>query len=1035
MKGVQEWLEASPWKSWRKKVRSDVLLDLSSIPECALGFVLAALRQGRHGVEVVQVSSVKLQEELSHDLEVWGVPSLFFPEREPEIEGALADPSLASERLSVLNRLQKGFDGLLLVTEAGWTQSVPPPDALSECRWTFEVGKSLDEEALADALREGGFQKELQVQGRGQFSRRGNILDLFPWDAAYPLRVEVEDDTVGSLRWFDLATQRSVEKVERAEGALSATPMANSSLTRYLPEKVIRFHHGATPMEEFEALEPELYPLDFLQGQTQDWVLAEQRRELFFKNLRGWLSEKWTVLLCCNNEGEQRRMQEVLRENGFEPDLIQMVILPLLRGFVWKEAKRVLLADAEIFGRYQTFRAGRRQEHLTQLRVFQPALDFADLPEGTPVVHRNHGICLFRGIQPIPGGTDEALVLEFDEQAKLFVPLDQAHLVNRYIGAGKSQPPLDVLGGARWEKARHAAKRAVWQYAEALLRVHAERETLAGHAFSADTPWQDEFESAFLYDETPDQLRAILATKQDMENLKPMDRLICGDVGFGKTEIAIRAVFKAVMGGRQAAFLVPTTVLAQQHYQNLRERFADYPIRVELLSRFRTQGEQTKTVQELKAGSVDVIVGTHRLISKDVEFKNLGLVVVDEEQRFGVKQKEKFKERFRLIDILTLSATPIPRTLYLALTGMKDMSTIETPPKARHSVETIVCPYDEKVIREAIRREMARNGQIYFLHNRVKTIEKVAERLRFLVPEARIAVGHGQMNKDELEEVMADFVGGKSDLLLSTTIIESGLDIPNANTIFIDRADRFGLADLYQLRGRVGRAQHKAYAYLMLPREWMGIGEAKRRVSAIKQYSELGAGFKIAMRDLEIRGAGNILGTAQSGHITAVGFELYCQLLKTAVSQMKGETRRELSECKLDLDFLTWKEGEESQYKRLAALPKRYLQESRWRIEGYRRLSELTTVEEWKSLKEEWRDRYGDWPDAVELLLETYALRILASERNISMIQVEGGKLVIKRNDDFVMIGGKFPRLTATAALSKLLEIKQWIESLERRSS
>jgi transcription-repair coupling factor (superfamily II helicase) len=485
-----------------------------------------------------------------------------------------------------------------------------------------------------------------------------------------------------------------------------------------------------------------------------------------------------------------------------------------------------------------------------------------------------------------------------------------------------------------------------------------------------------------------------------------------------------------VQEGKQAAFLVPTTILAEQHWKNLRERFASYPIRVDCMSRLQSAKSQRDTIVGLKDGSVDVVIGTHRILSKDIKFKNLGLVVVDEEQRFGVKQKEKFKQLFRLVDVLTLSATPIPRTLYLSLTGARDMSTIETAPPNRHPVETIVAPYDERVIRDAIEREMARNGQIYFLHNRIHSIQDVAHKLQLLVPKARIVVGHGQMDPDQLEDVMTRFVSGEADVLLSTTIIESGLDIPNANTIIIDRADRFGLADLYQLRGRVGRAQHKAYAYLFLPRHLMTVGDAKKRVSAIKQYSQLGAGFKIAMRDLEIRGAGNLLGTAQSGHITAVGFDLYCQLLKTAVARMKGEKPGRLVETKLQLDFIVWQENDADEEDG-AFLPRKYLPESRWRMEGYRRIAEANTAEDLEKLRLEWRDRHGAWPEPVERLLVATAIKIAASEARIRVVETQGEKLMLQQGQDYIMVSGKFPRLTASDAISKLREILSWIVSLK----
>src|SRR5437763_2285798 len=504
----------------------------------------------------------------------------------------------------------------------------------------------------------------------------------------------------------------------------------------------------------------------------------------------------------------------------------------------------------------------------------------------------------------------EVLALEFADDAKLYVPLEQAYLVSRYVGAGKKSPPLSSLGDGKWARAKIKAAASIFDYAGKMLTVQAERQMQPGYAFTPDTKWQAEFERSFPFRETPDQMKAIIDTKIDMERPRPMDRLICGDVGFGKTEVAVRAAFKAVMEGKQVAVLAPTTVLAQQHFEVFRQRMLEYPVRIEMLSRFRSHSEQKKVLQLLREGGVDIVIGTHRLISGDLVFKDLGLVVIDEEQRFGVLHKEKFKELFKLVDVLTLSATPIPRTLYLSLVGVKDMSTIETPPLNRLPVETVVSAYDERIMRDAINRELERQGQVYFLHNRAQSIEQVRHRITDLCPTARVEIGHGQMGADELEEIMARFVAGKIDVLVCTTIIESGLDIPNANTIIIDRADRFGLADLYQLRGPVGRAEHKAYAYLLLPRELMSVGAARKRINAIKQYSSLGAGFRIAMRDLEIRGAGSILGTAQSGHITAIGFDLYCQLLKQAVAQLKGDKAPLRLEVDVRLDFVATNEAE-----------------------------------------------------------------------------------------------------------------------------
>ncbi|MGC1479379.1 MAG: transcription-repair coupling factor, partial [Chthoniobacterales bacterium] len=626
--------------------------------------------------------------------------------------------------------------------------------------------------------------------------------------------------------------------------------------------------------------------------------------------------------------------------------------------------------------------------------------DYSDFEPGDLVVHLDHGIGKFLGLEtldPQPSRSDlsnsqlstpnsqpaptaeSALAIEFANSSKLYVPLDQAWQVSRYVGLGKRNPALSTLGDGKWQRAVKKAERSIFEYAATMLRLQAERDTSVGYAYGPDTHWQHEFESSFLFTPTADQARAIEETKSDMESSRPTDRLICGDVGFGKTEVAIRAVFKAVMGGKQAALLAPTTVLAQQHAQTLRERMSDYPVTVESLHRFRTKAEQTATVRGLLAGSVDVVVGTHRLLSNDVKFKNLGLVVVDEEQRFGVKHKEILKDRFRLIDVLTLSATPIPRTLYLALMGARDMSLIETPPLNRQPVDTTICAYDERTMRDAIVRELKRGGQTYLLHNRVRTIDKLAARIKELVPDATVAVGHGQMGEHELEPIMRSFVAGDIDVLVSTTIIESGLDIPNANTIIIDRADRFGLADLYQLRGRVGRSHHKAYAYLMLPRELMtASGDARKRVQAIQQYSELGAGFKIAMRDLEIRGAGNILGTAQSGHILNVGFDLYCKMLKRSVATLQGQRVGAANLATARLDFLVTSEPEfiahpdsqlstpNSQLTPLPAfIPTRYVTDARARIEAYRKLADVADRPAIESLRAEFADRYGPPPPAV----------------------------------------------------------------------
>jgi transcription-repair coupling factor (superfamily II helicase) len=939
---------------------------------------------------------------------------------------------------------------------------------------------------LIEWLEEQGYEPEAQVSQRGEIALRGGIVDVFPPTSPWPVRLEFFGDELESLREFDPQTQ--VSRGEIAEvtlppageiGILNREGQKQSlaTLLDYLPRETIfvfceaeslavhaenyfrqvpagdvfhiswpdflaELHHrecvSVELTEENESAESSL-PFSSLDAfrplaeRAPEPQVAEAQRREFFQQLHRWLRQNYSVHVFCNNDGEKQRFEEIWKELGFaaEPNLV-IQIGSLARGFICDEAKLVIVTDAEIFGRYKIQRP-RRQKNAHALAARSALdIDFTDLAEGDLVVHLQHGIGKYLGLKNLPAtaaksevqnakSETECLVIEYApsgdavEPPKLFVPVSEAHLVSKYVGAGKANPPLNQLGGTRWAKAKEQTERAVRDIAAEMLRIQAVRETQPGHPCKPDTQWQREFESAFIYEETPDQITAIAQTKADQERAKPMDRLICGDVGFGKTEVAIRAAFKTVMDGKQVAILVPTTVLAQQHFNNFRERMADYPIRVELLSRFRTKREANKVIENLAAGAVDIVIGTHRIVQDDIVFKDLGLVVIDEEQRFGVLHKEKFKRLRTMVDVLTLSATPIPRTLYLALTGARDMSTIQTPPHDRLPVETMATPYDERTIRDAIKRELARGGQVFFLHNRVTTIEAMRAKLQTLVPDARIVVGHGQMHADDLEEVMTKFVNGDADILLSTTIIESGLDIPNANTIIIDRADRFGLSELYQLRGRVGRYKHQAYAYLLLPRHARLLTDVRKRISAMKQYASLGSGFKIAMRDLEIRGAGNLLGAEQSGHITAVGFELYCQLLKQSVASMKGEKIKPRVEVRVALDFL----GD------AGTLPENYVTEPHHRIEIYRKLAQANEKPLLDALQKELRDRFGKLPEAVELLLAVGELKILASDKAVTAIEVAEDKLKITRHGDYIQLGGKFPRLTKKDAKGKLKEIKR----------
>ena len=974
---------------------------------------------------------VRRQEELFNGLLSWQVDALFFPEIEiPAIKEAVPDPEIAAERLEVLQKVAEGKRAVIVLTEASLQDNVPAAQVLQNQTHIIRRNDRLDRDRLCERLLNSGYVKVPQVTTRGQIAVRGGILDIFSWHQSLPVRIELFGDEVDSIREFELDDQTSIRRLDHCEILIGDTEQLDVELNDYFrkgdvligidcePDGLqIGITAGASVRDSAEDFRTAFYETGFQDFEAGDFLIEENKRELALQQVRTWIRNQWRVIAVCHNEGEIERLRDVLRDNDVDVEQVQFLLGSLNRGFVFPEGKLAVLCDAEIFGRYQAPSARRLALRRSRLRGGRLPIDFSEIAEGDLVVHLEHGIARYRGIQKLRqnDSEQEVVVLEFENDARLYVPFEQAFLVSRYIGIGKRFPPLSALGDSRWGKAKKAAETAAFDYAAKLLKIQAERNLRTSYAHAPDTQWQREFEASFLYKETDDQLKAIQETKADMESNRPMDRLVCGDVGFGKTEVAIRAAFKAVINDKQVAMLVPTTVLAQQHFNTFRQRMSDYPIHVAMISRFLSQREQRETIRGLKDGSIDIVIGTHRLITGDIAFKNLGLVVIDEEQRFGVRHKERFKEQFKLVDVLTLSATPIPRTLYLSLVGAKDMSIIETPPPNRLPVETIVCPYDERIIRDAIQRELRRKGQVYFLHNRVNSIERVRDRVLALCPGARVAIGHGQMDEQELEEVMEKFVSGKTDVLVSTTIIESGLDIPNANTIIIDRADRFGLADLYQLRGRVGRAQHKAYAYLFLPREMMTVGAARRRINAIKQYSGLGAGFRIAMRDLEIRGAGNILGTAQSGHIINIGFDLYCQLLQQAVEQLQGRRSRIGMEVAVRLDFVATNEAEYLSSKggfEPAFIPSDYISQPQSRIQAYKRLAEGISKEALEKLERDWRDQFGPIPDAVRNLLLLNEIKLLARRLKIASLEVRSSKVMLVRGGDYLLIGDRFPRLT-----------------------
>lgn len=1060
-------------------------VQFSHVTQPAQAFLVATIAHGVDKTIWVLCPNVHSQELVYESLLNWHPNALFLPEAEfAAVENVLPDPEIAAERLALLTQVERDASPHLIVaTRASLDQAAPRRDVLQSAVAQLRRGGNAEMEHLIDQLASAGYERVAQVTTRGQFAVRGGIVDLYSWQAPLPVRLEFFGDEIDSLREFDIDTQTSMRDLTSVDILLGATEDQSNVVRDYVARDHLKIEiepvmDGGDPATPDSLITPQIKisegwiengPEDF-SGAFQDCevgefaigdlILIEAKRAQFSARLEEWRAHKAKIVIYFQTEGEIERFREVMGEKEALDD-VDLLEGTLAHGFCFPAANLVVLSAAELFGRL----AAHPRRRLRRAERHRAQIDFSELTEGDLVVHLEHGVGRFLGLVKLPvlegrapagpaslelrlpdkisGTAKEVLVLEFADEAKLYVPLEQAYLVSRYVGVGKRSPALSSLGDAKWTRAKKNAAASIFDYAGKMLAVQAERQMHPGHAFAPDSRWQAEFEHSFPFRETPDQFKAIIDTKIDMERRQPMDRLICGDVGFGKTEVAIRAAFKAVMDGKQVAVLAPTTVLAQQHFEVFRQRMLDYPVRIEMLSRFRSQGEQKKILELLRKGGVDVVIGTHRLISGDVVFKDLGLVVIDEEQRFGVLHKEKFKELFKLVDVLTLSATPIPRTLYLSLVGAKDMSTIETPPLNRLPVETMVSAYDERIIRDAINRELERQGQVFFLHNRVQTIARARDCIVDLCPQARVEIGHGQMGSDELEAVMARFIAGKVDVLVCTTIIESGLDIPNANTIIIDRADRFGLADLYQLRGRVGRAEHKAYAYLLLPREMMTIGAARKRINAIKQYSSLGAGFRIAMRDLEIRGAGSILGTAQSGHIMAVGFDLYCQLLKQAVAQLKGDKLQLRLDVDLRLDFVATNEAEFVQQpkssareadsfarKILAFIPNIFISDAALRIKAYREIAEITTRDQLDRLRRDWRDRFGRFPAAVDNLFLLTEIKLAAAKSGVSRVEVRERKLMLTRHEDFILVAGKFPRLVAAGIEQYLGEILELIKRL-----
>ena len=946
----------------------------------------------------------------------------------------VAEPAIA-ERLAVVKALTRpgGSPPRILVTsiQALLTPLADPREIEASTR-SLAVGGRLDPSELADWLVARGWRGADAVEEPGTFARRGGIVDLFAIDWDRPVRVELFGDEIESLRTFDIASQRSVATLESIDlTALVARPQAAAAV----PATRSRGRAKATAPGRRTQL-ADILPSGSWWALVEPLELAEEARRTF-ERIRGVVEdasepddvfsriyrspsvtlsciaassleasaelsvesvERFTgvldrvkeefetvgrdqeVWVVCPSEAEVERLTELLGETApARSGRLHFAQGHLASGFRLVPEKVVLIGAGELFRREDVAAARAPRRRLSR------AIDtFLDLHDGDYVVHVGHGIGRYKGLKLLEkqGRTEEFLEIEFAESTKVFVPASCIELVQKYVGGNKLAPKLAKLGGKAWEKQKQAVRDAVADMASDMIRLQATRASRPGIAFPPPTAWQREFEESFPFDETPDQLTAAEAIRDDMEKPRPMDRLLCGDVGFGKTEMAMRSAFKAVEAGYQVAVLVPTTVLAEQHCRSFQARFAQFPFTIRALSRFSSTEEEREVLEGILSGKVDIVVGTHRLAQNDIAFRNLGLLVIDEEQRFGVDVKERLKAMRSSVDVLTMTATPIPRTLHMSLLGIRDISSLATPPPDRQPVETRVARWDDAVIRSAIERELARSGQVFFVHNRIHDIHLVAQKLARIVPEARIGIGHGRLSEKELEEVMVDFVAGRTDILLATTIIESGLDIPRANTIFIDEADTYGLADLHQLRGRVGRSHHRAYCYMLVDGGKPLTGTATRRLRAIQEFSSIGAGFSLAMRDLEIRGAGNLLGTQQSGHIATVGYELYCRLLEQAVRGLKAMPPAEPPPVHVDLPGDAW-------------FPREYLADFRAKIDLYRRLSRAGRPSEIDDLAAELADRFGPPPVEVLRLLEFARLRIVAAAAGVAGIRRQDGLVLV----------------------------------------
>lgn len=1047
------------------------------------------------GKKLIYIAQDELQaQRIAGDFAFFTDDAMYFPSKEIIFYKTEAKSNdITGKRLSIIEKLLYGDDVVVVLSIKSLLYRLTPPERFVRTLRTLKVGDTIDLDQFVAELMSMGYERVDMIEGKGQFSVRGGIIDFFPITEEKPYRIELFDDEIDSIRIFDVISQRTetvVDKVrlfparelmigqeeaKRAAGAMGKelnrqverlkiqAPEAADRLMDKISEYIERLENGINfadvdlftnyffpdtftlldyakdaiifldePdkikqaaeafelgfQEDFKAL---LQKGEVLPGQaslmiTYDEVVSSIKAapvviyNPFMKSLSGfspksfvsftartmhpfhykmdmlvdelslWKRMDYRVVLLSGDQNRGLSLCDNLAKEGImcqyqekTEGIIQkgqIVVVPgtLSKGFEYPDIRFVVVADEEIFG---TSRKKKGFVISKENRI----KSFAELKPGDYVVHVNHGIGRYVGINKIQvdGVTRDYLYIQYAGADKLYVPVDQLDMVQKYIGSEDTPPKLSKLGGSEWARTKAKVKQSIKNIASELIRLYAERSAMKGFAYPEDTPWQKQFEDQFPYEETPDQLRAIEEVKADMESDKVMDRLLCGDVGYGKTEVAIRAAFKAAISGKQVAVLCPTTILAEQHYNTFSKRFEDFPIRVDMLSRFRSKERQKETIKGIKDGTVDVVIGTHRLLQKDVVFHDLGLLIIDEEQRFGVRHKERIKQLKKNVDVLTLTATPIPRTLYMSLLNIRDMSVLENPPGERFPVQTYVVEYNDALIRDAILKELSRGGQVYFVYNRVASIHNMAIYLSQLVPEASIAIAHGQMGEKQLENVMMQFYEGKYDILLCTTIIETGLDIPNVNTIIVYDADHFGLSQLYQLRGRVGRSNRLAYAYFTYRKDKVLSQEAEKRLEAIKEFTEFGAGFKLALRDLEIRGAGNILGAEQHGHMMSVGYDMYMRLMDEAIKELKGQPVERDIEVSIDLNVNAY-------------IDESYIPGEEQRLEMYKRIASINDKDDIMDVEDELVDRYGDVPQVTRNLISIAYIRCLA--RNIGIISI-----------------------------------------------